>query len=84
VRTLIDRGWEAADTSPGKAVTLFEQALGVDPSSHEAMYGYGYALLKKGDLSGAGTWLCKARGSGQIDIQREVSGLIEQHGIACP
>lgn len=84
IRTLIDRGWNAADTAPDEAAGLFEQALAINPGSHEAMYGFGYALLKKGDAGAAGGWLCKARGSDALDIQREVTGLIAQHGIACP
>lgn len=84
LRTLIDRGWNSADTDPAAASALFEQALAINGGSYEAMYGFGYARLKAGDASAAAPWLCKARAAPELDIQREVNGLLAQNAISCP
>lgn len=81
---LIERGWETVESNPDAALAAFGQVLETSPSDHEAAYGYGYALLEKGDPSAAGPYLCRARPSADVTIQREVAGLIARHGIQCP
>jgi predicted Zn-dependent protease len=79
----VTQGWNTADSDPSRARTLFGEALEKQPGHHEANYGYGYALLKMGKADDAKSYLCRAKSSRDIDIQREVSGLLERNGLSC-
>jgi hypothetical protein len=82
--TLIARGWDTVESDPDAAMAAFGEVLAKNPSDHEAAYGYGYALLEKGDTAGASPYLCRARPSPDVTIQREVDGLLARHDITCP
>jgi len=82
--TLIARGWDTVESDPDAALEAFGQVLAGNADDYEAAYGYGYALLEKGDPAAAGPYLCRARPSPDVTIQREVDGLLARHAIQCP
>jgi len=82
--SLIERGWATVESDPDSALEAFGKVLAADSDDYEAAYGYGYALLEKSDAAGAGPYLCRARPSPDVTIQREVAGLLTRNAIQCP
>lgn len=82
-QALIDRGWAQVESDPDAAARAFAAVLADHPGDHEANYGYGYAMLEKGNLAEAGPYLCRAKPSPDVTVQREVSSLLTRNGLTC-
>lgn len=81
-QVLIDAGWKSVEADPRRAADHFRRALDLLPASAEASYGLGYALLRSDGPDVARPFLCAAR-SGEVEIRREVAGLLAQHQLSC-
>lgn len=81
-RASIDEGWKLVERQPAAAAAAFKAALSSQPNDPDANYGYGYALLKLGDKPSALPYLCKAR-TGDTTTRREVTGVLQAHGLSC-
>jgi outer membrane biosynthesis protein TonB len=81
---LIQRGWDKVDTAPSAALSLFQQALSSSPSSAEAHYGRGYALMRLDRKDEAVSAYCKAISLGDTLLRREIRSVMQQNGLACP
>ncbi len=79
----VEQGWKIVDTDPSAAAVKFKGVLDADPDNANARYAYGYALLKMNDLDAAAVHLCAARGSGNVEVEREIVGLIQKHELKC-
>ena len=68
------------------ALTGFRTLLETNPGNIEAEYGFGYALLKNQDPTGAQDHLCRARrgAAAETALRREIDGLLETNALTCP
>lgn len=68
------------------AGATFRDVLSERPGDAEANYGTGYVLVKQGNTALAAPYLCaahsNARGS-DVELLREVTQLLRQHGLTC-
>jgi Flp pilus assembly protein TadD len=71
------------ESNPVAAAELFAEALEVRPGDHEANYGYGYAMVRAGNVAAARSYLCRAQGASDIEIRREVASLLERNALTC-
>src|SRR5690606_23681397 len=86
VRSLVERGWSAIDRGDlAGAISTFRQAYSREPNDPQVNYGYGYAMLERGDTEAASDHLCRAaaRSGGDVTLDREVAGVIKRAGISC-
>ncbi len=81
--SLVAEGWKLVEVDASRAVEVFDRALRVRPGDPEAQYGLGYSLLQVGDRDGGSRWLCAARGSGGVELRREVQSLLDHHHLTC-
>ncbi|MEM6930259.1 MAG: tetratricopeptide repeat protein, partial [Myxococcota bacterium] len=85
VRPLHDEGWQAVEEADfAKALDLFDEAMRIAPRHPEGLYGRGYTLLKLGREDEATETLCQAIAIGNATLQREVRGIMQGQGLACP
>jgi len=82
--SLIDDGWNQADSNPSEALKLFKQALAISSSNAEANLGAGYVLKGQGNLGAATTHLCKAAKSPDPETQLEATGMLNDSNLSCP
>jgi len=80
---LVEEGWEAVERDRSTAIKKFEAALKLDKNDPEALYGYGYALLRSGRKSEALPNLCRAQSIGPRDVKQEVGGILRNAGMTC-
>lgn len=80
----ISQGWNVVGSDPAKAAGLFKAVLDEDASNADAHYGYGYAQLQRGQPEVALDHLCRASRTGNVEIQREVQGLLGRNDLTCP
>ena len=81
--SLIDRGWENVESNPAQAAKYFKQAIDRDSGDYDANLGYGYVLMKQGNLEDAGRYLCRARRSPSVETQREARQFLLNNGLTC-
>jgi len=85
VAELVDAGWSQGDAGDyAAAARTFRQAVAQDPSSADAHYGLGYALVETGHASDAIPHLCEARAKGDLETRREAGGILEKNHLTCP
>ena len=83
VGPLIETGWNMVEANPTQAAEQFRTALTMAPGNSEALYGLGYAYLGMNKVSEALDPLCKAIRSGNIEIQREIRGILSRKDLSC-
>ena len=71
------------DIDNAKAQVLFRQALVIQPNHPDSLYGLGYASLNLGNTDEAVVLLCRAMREGNVEIVREVSGILRSTGRTC-
>ena len=80
---LAEQGWNKIDMDDSSARVLFRQALTINPNHADSLYGLGYATLNLGNTDEAVVHLCKAMREGNVEIVREVSGILRDKGRTC-
>ena len=71
-------------SDPLGAAGHFRKALEIQPSSDEALYGLGYALLQGGQPADAQVQLCKVvSGSSDSRLVGEVKGILSSNELSC-
>jgi hypothetical protein len=84
LQSLLSRGWSQVESNPAAAAGTFRKAIDMNGRHPEANYGYGYALLAQGNISGAKPFLCTAKAGNDIETQRDVNAMLMQHNLTCP